>query len=272
MMRIAVDIGASFTKCGIYRDLVPFGDVVVTRTLEAAPSPEGLLRWLDHLLLQQGSELRSVTGMNIGLHGVVKAGRLVASSRLPQFVDYNFRSLFGDKLGEVMNDAHGAAIGAMHHFRDQLVLPASVLTLGTGVGMSILYGPTSVEPCEDIPSHPFFGGTGNTPLNLHKYLGQPGRDDLGLAYPERSQSGCAEYSARVLEAVAKIQRLSQGKFASFVLLGGGAWFLDLQHIDVLRQAKMELAAVNILSDTSASHRVALDGIVRATPLPHQPEG
>ncbi len=230
----------------------------MAKSSDVAATPVRLREWLLQLI-----DLASVEVLNIGLHGIVESGVVVAARRLPQFVGYDFRLMFHNQIGRVINDAYGAAIGAMYHFCDRVIYPAAIITLGTGVGMTLVDGPASIEPCETIPNEPLVPQASGSPVNLHEYLGVTAREAIMLIYPERCQLGCAEYSSRVVEVLIRIQRLTHGRFGSFVLLGGASWFLDQQQIERLSASSPELTSTVVLFDGANAHRIALDGIVRA---------
>jgi glucokinase len=251
---IAIDLGGTVVKLGLVRD----GAIVARRTLDAY-SERGLAQVLPRLAAAI-RELRmdDISGIGLAIPTLVDARRnRVLAPMLGKYDGINHFDFVAWCAGEfampikLENDAHAALLGEWRFGAARGCTDAVVVTLGTGIGTSVLFGG---RPLRGTHSQ-----TGN--LGGHFVIDPHGFDCVCGA------RGCLE-AQQHLNAVRSIAR-SDARFASSLLAQPGdftyADLFDLRGKDPLArdlvQRSLDLwgALVVSLSHAYDPERIIIGG-------------
>jgi glucokinase len=216
----AIDIGGSNTKLSLVSKHGLTGEGIRTFSTLRTTEPNELLA----ILVKEVKRLQSngirACGVGVAVPGFISTNRETVElcPNLPVLVGYPWRSSLTDRLGIPVTlevDANAAALGDYHFGAGQSLERLLVLSLGTGVGGSMLVGGQPLR---------FTGGCCG---------------DLGHVYvgsDRRCSAGCKGY----LESVVSVQSLG-GSLAGTRKLIKAAQSGEKQSMEVFRRAGHFLA-------------------------------
>jgi predicted NBD/HSP70 family sugar kinase len=151
--KLAIDIGASFTKIGYSHDGYNVSDIVLKETAFFCKEPVEFYENICNLVSNKWQDnIKNIFEINIALHGVVSDRILVKSTRLKEFIGFDFNKIFKNIKWNIYNDACAAAIGGFIKYKGLIKYPTLVLTLGTGVGLAIIKNKSTVESLDSLSS------------------------------------------------------------------------------------------------------------------------
>lgn len=208
---LLIDIGATRTKIGIGNEFNKVHFITSAASNLLCSTPNDFEKGILSLLIKHDLSFDKISEVRIAIHGIVKGNKLIESTRLEPFIDFNFKSILNQKVSTVINDVLAMLIGCAVFF-DLMKEEFRLLSFGTGIGYGY-YTNSTFNVCEDTPNNLIIKGE-----NLHKYLGTTFFDSL----THNSNSLILE---RMRYLTCRLAKLKEGRINKLVMLGGNSRFI-----------------------------------------------